>query len=61
MVNHERLILDASKAWAPDVSPDAPRRVSTAASFQEPVENRFRLVSSLIEAGNAGKNGVVST
>jgi hypothetical protein len=61
MTNYERLVLEASKIWCPDVSPEYPSRASNAEKFQEKVTSRFQLVSNLIEAMDAGKNGFVST
>jgi hypothetical protein len=61
MGNHEKLLWEASKVWCPDVATDAPRQVSTRFRIQEPVNNRVELVSNLLEAGRAGKDGFVST
>jgi hypothetical protein len=61
MTNYERLILEASKVWCPDLSPEYPRRVSNANTFQTEVTSRYRLVSSLIDAQQNGKDGFVST
>jgi len=61
MTNYERLILEASKIWCPKVSPDYPRRASNAKKYQHDVVNRFELVTSLMEAMEAGKPGFVST
>lgn len=61
MTNYERLILDASKAWVPEISKDFPWRSSTAETFQTPVESRFRLVTNLKSAIDAKKPAYIST
>lgn len=61
MTQLEKQILQASKVWCPNLSPDNPRRASNSASYQEPVVNRFEIVTSLIDAMDAGKPGFVST
>lgn len=61
MSNHERLLWETSKIWCPDVGEDHPRRASTATSYQEPVLSRYELVTSLLDAMEAGQPGFVST
>lgn len=61
MTNYERLILDASKEWCPQVSEEFPRRSSTEETFQTPVTSRYRLVINLMSAIDAEKPAYVST
>jgi hypothetical protein len=61
MTNHERLLWEASKIWAPEVNEENPRRASNATSYQEPVDSRYDLTTSLMDAQDAGKPAFVST
>lgn len=60
-MNLERLILEASTEWCPDVSPDFPRRVSNSKTYQTEVTSRYKLVTNLVDAADNESPGYVST
>lgn len=60
-MNHERLILEASQVWCPDVGRNFPRRVSNSNTFQTSTESRYKLVTNLMDAAEGGNPGYVST
>jgi hypothetical protein len=61
MNEYEKLLWETSKVACPKVSEDHPRRASDQYKFQGQVNSRYSLVTNLLDAVDAGKDGFVST
>jgi hypothetical protein len=59
-MDHQTLLWSASKVWCPNVSEEYPLRVSDDVRVQNEVFNRVDLVTSLLKAGEADRDGYTS-